>query len=173
MSLTIEGPVSAPREIRYVPRSEKVAPPRAAQAAPSLALRGWRAPLHWVVPPAFENPRQALIELGVEAYKDAVREYYSAIREAGVERAQRTHSKWVVRLCVRAFETNLRRLERQRARYVGDSQPDFITPREMYESSRLTVDLAYWLKRYQVPENLREATERIIRSRLRSVWGLK
>src|SRR6266404_356683 len=38
-----------------------------------LALKGWRAPLHWAVPPAFERPGMVYETIGHEAFQEAVR----------------------------------------------------------------------------------------------------
>lgn len=147
-------------------------------AAPSLALAGWRSVPHWNVPPAFEHPRVALMELGVEAYKEAVKLYYAGITEQGVERAQRTYSKWVVRQVLYAFESHIRGYRRQDVGRKGGAlfhtaSDELIHPQTLWDSGQLMGDLRGIIARYQVRGNLREATERLVKSKLKLLWGLK
>jgi hypothetical protein len=87
----------------------------------TLALKGWRAPLHWQVPPAFENPGavyEALChdlgpEDGHKAFCEIVRDYWAGIGNAKVRSAELAHDKWVVRALLRAFETARRGFRRQ------------------------------------------------------------
>lgn len=131
----------------------------------SSHLRGWRERLHWDVPPPFENRKQALMDLGLEGYKEAVREYYASIGDWRVENAQRLHSRWVVKRVLREFESRCRKFNRDRnGRLLG--------PEEIWADDRLMVDLEYHIRRYQVRGDLVPATKRLCRLTLAKLWRL-
>jgi hypothetical protein len=179
MTLAINGAApSAPSLIFREVRSNAPSKGRAAlAAAPSLALASWRRVPHWNVPPAFENSGKALTDLGPELYKEAVREYYASICANGVNRAQRTHSKWAVRQVLRTFETHVRGYRRQdvgrRGGVFHTASDELIRPETLWSDGQLVADLKGIIARYQVAGNLREATERLARQKLKLLWGLK
>jgi hypothetical protein len=167
MPLEIQGAVEAPK-LTY--RTVAVAKKNPLATGSSLAKRRGHIP-HWDVPRAFAEPSQAMAELGVEAYKRAVAEYYAGVRELGVEQAQRAHGRWVVRQCVRNFETMLRRFERHNGER-GTVQGALLDPLDLYRNSFMMVDIAHILKRWQVREDLRKACERLLRMKLETLWGV-
>lgn len=177
MSLAIncELPNEAPGLIF---RKRAVAPltPGTRIPRPHLALARWREIPHWNVPPAFENCAKAYSELGEEAYIAAVSEYYQQIAQNGLDRAQRTHSRWVVRQVLRTFETHIRGYRRQtvgaRGGIFHTASDELIHPTVLWRDGQLVADLEGIVHRYQVRSDLREATVRLVRSRLRSLWGL-
>jgi hypothetical protein len=167
MPLSIQGAI-APPKLTY--RMVAVAKKNPLATGSSLAKRRGHIP-HWDVPRAFEHPHIAIAELGVEAYKAAVAEYYGNIRDLGVQHAQKLHGRWVVRQCVRNFETILRHFRRYNGER-GTKQGMLIDPLELYRSGTMMVDIAHVLKRWQVREDLREACERLLRMKLESLWGV-
>lgn len=188
MPIRINGPAPRPEFVTVVRTSVS---PRSGvtSAAASLAPRHLRQGYgfganrrgiipHWDVPPPFENRTKALIELGVEQYKDAVRDYYATIRDAGVEQAKYAHARWVVRRCISAFETEMRRFKRH-WEYRGHDQNLaanrglLISPEEMYASARMMVDIEYVIRRWQVAPELRSEVEKALRARLQKLWELK
>jgi hypothetical protein len=169
VALEIVGAL-APPKLTYrtvAPKSEK---PPSLLSGSSLAKRRGHIP-HWDVPRAFDSPGRAIAELGLDAYKRAVAEYYGNIRELGVQHAQKAHGRWVVRQCVRNFETMLRRFERHNGER-GTVQGALLDPLDLYRNSFMMVDIAHVLKRWQVREDLREACERLLRMKLESLWGV-
>ena len=180
------GAHKAPEIIKKVYTSVSRKSDASASGLASLAPRlGWRFGAtrrgtieHWDVPPPFGDRRQALMELGPAAYAEACKEYYEEIGKFSLERAKRTHARWVVRRCLREFETQMRKFQRHWERRGHDFNPadnrgQLFTPEELYESSRMLVDIPLVLRRWQVAPELREATERVLRARLRTLWELK
>lgn len=143
----------------------------------SLALRGWRRPLHWTVPPAFEHAGRAYESLGHEAYCQQVREYYESIRDGNVSQAQLEHVRWAIRACLRTFETHVRGF---RAQAVGRNGSLFSTasdvlvlPEVLMADGRLVADLKGYLRAYAVPVEQWPAAERLVKLRLSRIWGVK
>jgi hypothetical protein len=142
---------------------------------------------HWTVPPPFPDRRKALVELGVERYKEAVHEYYSEIGRLGVQAAQATHARWVLRRCLGHFETQMRKFQRHweergyrdkdgRWLHEVNTQSNhglLISPEEMYESSRMLADIELTLRAYQVREDLRPWVTSELRRKLRMLWELR
>ena len=102
MGLTISGDIGPAPELVYVQRvtssgqrplltSSQGQQPWASKARFALGRTRLGHISHWDVPPAFAEPAKALSELGVEAYAQAVKEYYTAICEFGVDREQHAH----------------------------------------------------------------------------------
>jgi hypothetical protein len=141
-----------------------------------LARAFWRGVPHWDVPPAFEDAGKAYSLLGEEAYKAAVYEYYQQIGATGLERAQRTHSRWAVRQVLRTFETHIRGYRRQsvgaRGGIFHTASDQLVHPQKLWDDGQLVADLEGIIVRYQVRSDLREATVRLARQRLKSMWGL-
>jgi hypothetical protein len=118
------------------------------------------------------------MELGVERYKEAIHEYYAEVGRLGVEAAQGTHARWVLRRCLGYFETQMRKFQRH-WEYKGqdwnmaNNRGLLITPEEMYESSRMLADIELTLRAYQVREDLRPWVTAELRRKLRMLWELK
>ena len=151
--------------------------PKPGRFGPALALRGWRAPLHWAVPPAFEKPGLVYQTIGHEAFCEQVRSYYEAIRDIHVDRAQRAHVKWAIRALLRTFETHVRGFRRQE---VGRKGSLFVTasdvvqlPETLVAEGRLMADLKDYLRAYAVPREKWPLTERLVKARLTQLWGVK
>ena len=168
MALEIQGAV-APPKLTYRTVAVKSKNPLLTGFS-SLAKRRGHIP-HWDVPRAFDSPGRAIAELGLDNYKAAVAEYYGNIRELGYAQAQRAHGRWVVRQCVRNFETMLRRFERHNGER-GTVQGALLDPLDLYRNSFMLVDIAHVLKRWQVREDLRDACERLLRMKLETLWGV-
>jgi hypothetical protein len=150
--------------------------PKALGQPSALTPKGWREPLHWTVPPAFEKPGWAMAELGIPAYKEAVHAYYAGVREIGVDRAQKAYSRWVVRHCVSYFETLVRKFQRFNDRHNSEhasKQGMLITPLDYYRSSQVFFDVQTTLRKFQVRSDLRAPMERLLRQKLESLWDLK
>jgi len=161
------------------------------QASRALALRGRSLPLHWTVPPAFENPGLVYETLGHEAYCEQVRSYYETIRDAKVEQAQAWHVRWAIRACLRTFETHVRGFRGQsvgkrggifgkssgQEKYGSGSRATYqdilVLPETLIEDGRLVADLKGYLRAYGVPEQQWAVAERLVRSRLSKAWGVK
>lgn len=179
MTLVINGLEGPAPEIKFVdlsgPRKERS--PQQYQRPFRLASAFWRGVPHWNVPPAFSDPGKALAELGVTAYKEAVKQYYEQLTQTGVERAQRTHSKWAVRQVLRAFETHIRGFRRQDVGARGGiftvASDELVQPEQLWANGRLVADLQGIIRQYQVREDLREAAVRLVRAKLRRLWGLR
>jgi len=180
------GAHKAPEIIKKVYTSVSRKSDASASGLASLAPRlGWRFGAtrrgiieHWDVPPPFGDRKLALMELGPVEYERACKEYYEEIGKFSLERARRGYARWVVRRCLREFETQMRRFQRHWERQGYDfnmaaNRGQLITPEEFYESSRMLVDIPWVLKRWQVAPELREATERVLRARLKTLWELK
>jgi hypothetical protein len=175
--LEINGEYETP-ELSFRPRQPQAAVVRNSRTGtnpvPSLARRGGIA--HWDVPPAFDHAKDALSSMGVEAYKEAVRAYYAAVGANGVAYAQRSHARWVVRQLLHKFETHVRGFRRQSVSKRGGvfhTAGELALPDELWKDGRLMVDLPYLVRRYQVHEELHELTVRLVRQKLRTLWGLR
>ena len=174
MAVTILGAVNEFPATLVRERSERVAPKQrlAGFIAAGLFTRKRGVIQHWTVPPAFEAPGRALSELGVEAYKQAVADYYAQVREMGVEQAKRAYSRWVARKLVSSFETEVRKFRRHNGER-GTVQGMLIDPLELYKSARLMVDVEYIIRRWQVAPEHQEGARRLLVAKLEYVWGLK
>lgn len=175
----IEGAVDAPK-FTLVVRQKRIATPKGGAKVPSphLAKAAWRSVPHWDVPPAFADCAKAYSELGESAYIAAVKQYYEGIGAIGVDRAQRVHTKWVVRQVLYAFESHIRGYRHQAVGSRGGAlfhtaSDELIQPQLLWESGQLVADLAAILSRYQVRSDLREPTFRLVRAKLKAMWGLK
>jgi len=178
--LHIEGDIGPAPELRYVPRSaaasqgvselRSLGQPWASKARFALGRTRLGHIPHWDVPPCFPDARKALEELGVEPYKQAVADYYKAIQEFGVDREQHAHKSWAVRKVVSAFETHVRGY--RGGRFIAHG-PDLVAPSELMRDGLLMKDLDYIIKRYQVREDLRPLAVRMVRMRLRKIWGVR
>ena len=180
-------PLSARRQAEQKAKSLQV-------ALRDSLLKGWRAPLHWTVPQAFDNPGRMYEELGHEEFLRQVTEYYGIIRDLRVERAQRAHTKWAIRQILRTFETHIRGFKGQ---HVGQSSQygrrgaifyrasgqeqlpsgryrDIITmPDELAANGRLVADLEAYLRAYGVSGRELGAASRLVKAKLEGQWGVK
>lgn len=142
-----------------------------------LALRGWRAPMHWSVPPAFEKPGLVYQLLGHEEYCRQVEGYYAAIRDRNVEQAKSAHARWAVRACLRTFETHVRGFRKQdvgsRGGIFSVASAELTMPEDLIADGRIMYDLRAYLRAYGVPEKQHSAAERLFRSKLSQMWGVK
>jgi hypothetical protein len=155
-------------------------------------LRGWRAPLHWIEPPLFQNPGFMYEELGHEEFLRQVSEYYEGISQLHCEKAYRQHARWAVKQILRNFETHVRGFRGQsvgrrggifpkasgQEKWGPDFRPhyeDILTLPESIgkEDGRLVNDIAGHLRAYAVPEDQIEALAAEVRLRLESIWGIK
>lgn len=188
-------------EIRIRPlsaRQQKLADAQKLQASLRHSLlKGWRAPLHWMVPQAFKHPGLVYEELGHEEFLKAVEDYYAAIREAHVVEAQRVHTKWAIRQILRTFETHVRGFRGQSVgassqygrkgavRYFASGQEkwgpehrphyqDILTlPEKLAEDGRLVHDLDGYLEAYGVSAASRETAAALVKATLEKTWGVK
>jgi len=146
-----------------------------------LALKGWRAPLHWKVPPAFEKPGLILENVGLETFKELVKMYYEAIGAAKVQRAEFNYDKWVVRALLRTFETHRRGFRRQEVsgrRNIGNGGGGVFVgasdieqePSVLVKDGRLLWDLDAYMSAYGVTN--REFVGKLFKARLLALYGL-
>ena len=179
-------------QVKFSPKAvAKRAAERLQLSLQSRFLRGWRTPLHWTAPPAFENPGFMYQELGHEEFCRQVQEYYAAIGQASYDKASREHTRWAIRQILRTFETAVRGFRGQSvgrkgsifAKSQGQEKfgqgpravyQDILTmPEVLAEDGRLVHDLAGYLRAYAVcPEDLPGA-ERLAKARLSRIWGVK
>lgn len=167
MSLEIRGAIAPTPSLVY--RAPKVpvnalSPKRG--FGPASHLRGWRTPLHWAVPPAFENRGRAMTELGIEGFKEAVRAYWQLVRESRQEDFERLYGNWIVRQVEHRFETHIREFRRL------PGHDDVLTPDYLWARGRLSSDLEFIIARYQCPERLREDVQKRVVAKLRATWGV-
>jgi hypothetical protein len=179
-------------QVKFSPKAvAKQAAQRLQLSLQSRFLRGWKAPVHWTVPPAFENPGLMYEELGHEEYCQQVQEYYSALGRISYEKASREHTRWAIRQILRTFETAVRGFRGQSvgrkgsifARSSGQQKfgsgpratyQDILTmPEDLARDGRLVWNLESYLRAYAVcPEDLPMA-ERLAKARLSRIWGVK
>lgn len=168
--------VAPPRPVKAKPASSTAAH-TAMQSARHLALRGWKAPLHWAVPPAFEYPGKVYEEIGHEAFCQLVREYYEGIKNYNCDRAARTHVKWAVRQILRTFETHVRGFRKQsvskRGGLFNTASDELTLPETLIKDGRIIWDLTAYLRCYGVPAEQWDAINRLLRTKLTLKWGVR
>lgn len=149
-----------------------------------LALRGWKAPLHWLVPPPFEKPGQVLELVGVEAFAELSKSYWEAVRERRLGRREDAYERWVVRACLKTFKAHVLGFRRQdvgkRGGIFSIASDEMVMPEDLLkkdrlgnEESRFMSDLQRHLRAYGVPENRWASCERLLRARLTKAWGVQ
>jgi hypothetical protein len=185
---------------RELARRAKKDPRSLMQNLHSSFLRGWRAPLHWTVPMAFEQPGK-IYELlchelgpeeGHEEFLRQVADYYGLIRENHVNKAQELHTRWAIRQICRIFETQVRGFRGQsvgrkgaifprssgQEKYGPPNKPkyqDILTlPETLIADGRFSrSELEGYLRAFAVREKDVEAAAKEVQSRLARTWGVK
>lgn len=140
-----------------------------------LALKGWRTPLHWDMPPAFEKPGWVYATIGHEAYLEAVKEYWESIGLAHVSQAERIHDRWAVRQVLKNFEAHVRGFRKQDVgrrdgRIFAVASSELTLPEDLVADGRLVHDLRAILMAYGVHDL--EASEQLVKARLTQKWGV-
>jgi hypothetical protein len=148
----------------------------------STATRGWKAPLHWSVPPAFDRPGRIYEELGHEAFCEAVQEYYQAISQAHLTRAGEVHTRWAIRQILRTFETHVRGFRGQSVskggpysrggRVFATASDVLVLPETLKQDGRLLADLEGYLAAYGVRPEDRPMARQTILLKLNQSWGI-
>jgi hypothetical protein len=156
---------------------------RLQQSLKGSFLRGWKAPLHWTVPPAFEKPGRIYEQVGHEEFCRMVEDYYANISQVRVEKACRAHTKWAIRQILRTFETHVRGFRGQSVSKAGpygsggrifDVASDvLVLPETLVQDGRLIAYLRDYLKTFGVRKEDLEASERLIKFQLTRKWGIQ
>jgi hypothetical protein len=139
--------------------------------------RGWRAPLHWEVPPTFICPGFAMEELGITEFKEACKRYYERIGEMNVAKAQRGYVKWAIRQVLRTFRLHVLGFHRQVVSKKGRIQMQggntvLQLPEVLRDEGRLMNDMNYILRCYGVPEENWDEAKKQIDFKVCAEWGI-